>query len=155
MDSKQLLTHFIEPACSLIGLASDEASILLLATAAVESDNGKYVKQIGGPALGWYQMEPATHQDLYDNFLKYKPTLENKLKFLALPGFDRSHQLTVNPLYAAGAARLQYYRVPKPLPEIGVESMWPYYKDHWNSHKGATTYSKWNDAWERFVAPVL
>ena len=47
------------------------AEELLMLTAAHESHLGTYLKQKGGPALGIYQMEPATYRDLHENFLRF------------------------------------------------------------------------------------
>ena len=41
-----------------------------------QESRATYVKQLGnGPALGLAQMEPATHDDIWINFLKYKTAL--------------------------------------------------------------------------------
>lgn len=59
----------------------DNVVNLLLGTMAVESDFGRYVKQIGGgPALGVFQCEPATRRDIDEHYLKYKPELRQQLK---------------------------------------------------------------------------
>ena len=48
-------------------------------TALVESNN-KNVKQYGGgPALGYFQMEPATRKDIFINYILYYPTTLGKL----------------------------------------------------------------------------
>ena len=44
---------------------SDSALIAALMCAAHESHLGKYLKQRNGPALGPYQVEPATHDDTW------------------------------------------------------------------------------------------
>ena len=59
----------IRPALTKINLWSRSAEELVLGTAIVESGL-TYLKQRGeGPALGLWQIEPATHEDLYTNFL--------------------------------------------------------------------------------------
>jgi hypothetical protein len=45
-------------------LASLNAIQLLMGTAAQESHLGTYLKQINGPALGVFQMEPNTEIDI-------------------------------------------------------------------------------------------
>ncbi|WP_295643181.1 hypothetical protein [uncultured Holdemanella sp.] len=50
---------------------SKEIHDIVLETAAVESLRGQLVKQKYGPALGIYQMEPETREDLL-NWLKYR-----------------------------------------------------------------------------------
>ena len=47
---------------------SKNANFLSLCTAAIESNCGYYIKQVGGPALGIWQMEPATRMMRYRYF---------------------------------------------------------------------------------------
>lgn len=54
---RELITHVLKK----YDLHSDNAVELLMLTAAVESNLGHYIKQVGGgPALGIFQCEPAT-----------------------------------------------------------------------------------------------
>ena len=65
-----LLSMVIRPALTKINLWSSSAEELVLGTAIVESGL-TYLKQHGdGPALGLWQIEPATHEDLYTNFVE-------------------------------------------------------------------------------------
>ena len=74
-----LRSMVIRPALTKINLWSRSAEELILGTAIVESGL-TYLKQHGdGPALGLWQVEPATHEDLYTNFLNYRPELGSKL----------------------------------------------------------------------------
>ena len=69
MNSQQLLDYIIKPTLEYMGgnYNSKNAQMLLLSTAAIESKCGYYIKQINGPALGIWQMEPATHTDIMFN----------------------------------------------------------------------------------------
>lgn len=72
---KRLITDVLHG----IGYYSDEAVDLLMLTAAQESEMGRYLYQLGnGPARGIFQMEPATHRCLYENYLKNKSDLVKK-----------------------------------------------------------------------------
>jgi hypothetical protein len=83
------LNNVIRPALHSIGHHSAAAEKLLLATAIQES-HLTHRKQIRGPALSYFQIEPETHQDIWDNFLAYRPTLARKInKLLADPNEDR------------------------------------------------------------------
>ena len=53
----------------------------LLGTARVESDL-RHRRQIGGPALGLFQMEPATHNDIWESYLKYRAQLAERVQKL-------------------------------------------------------------------------
>lgn len=71
-----LLQDVIRPALAVIGLQSVAAEQLLLGTAAAESRLGTYLHQQGnGPALSPWQIEPATHEDVWRNVLAFKPGL--------------------------------------------------------------------------------
>lgn len=59
----------IRPTLVEMGHYSPAAEALLLGTAAHESHGGRYLSQIRGPARGIYQMEPATHDDLWRHYL--------------------------------------------------------------------------------------
>ena len=66
IDRHQLDRDIIEPVLSRLHAASPAARALLLGTAAQESAMGRYIRQLrGGPALGIFQMEPATHDDIW------------------------------------------------------------------------------------------
>lgn len=145
----QLIQYVIRPALSALGtkyfaLAAEQ---LLLATAAQESLCGEYLHQLKGPALGIYQMEPATLYDLYQNYLAY-----NEPDIGAM-----DYQRVIYDLrYATQAARLQYYRHPEALPESGnVDGAWQYYRRYWNSPLGAANYAQFNQRWASYVAPVF
>ena len=85
LSSIHLLDRVIAPALEKIGLWSRAAEELVLGTAIIESGL-TYLKQHGdGPALGLWQVEPATHDDLYTNFLNYRPELGSILMELRAP----------------------------------------------------------------------
>ena len=68
-------TQVIYPALNKMGMWSEAAGELVLGTAIVDS-NLTYLKQHGnGPALGLWQVELATHDNLYANYLNYRPEI--------------------------------------------------------------------------------
>lgn len=122
----------------------------------MESDCGKYlVQRGGGPALGIYQMEPATHADLWNKYIVRKYAIEKHLKYTKIPGWDGLTQLKVNPVYATAMARIQYYRRPEKLPEIDKVSMWKYYKQFYNTPLGKSDPITWGEKWDKYVVLVL
>lgn len=147
MNPQQLYTHVIMPALVALGhrYATDQAAQLLLATAAQESHCGEYIHQIGGPALGIYQMEPATHDDLWLNYISYRPAVMAE-------GQALDARLIYDLRYATQCARLQYYRFPDPLPAVNdVGGMWSLYKKRWNTPLGAATREQFVSNWARYV----
>lgn len=109
---------------------------LLVGTAAVES-GGIAVRQYGsGPACGYWQMEPATADDIFDNWLRYRVRIAEFVKRIQ-GSQTREYALTFNPLYAAIMARLHYRRVRDPLPaENDFAGLAEYWKVHYNTEQG-------------------
>jgi hypothetical protein len=137
----QFLTFIIRPVLQDLGLASPAAERLLLGTAAIESDCGTYLSQYpAGPGLGIFQMELATIHDLYTNFLAYRPQYRSLADRWKGATVARSLAVIGNLHYATALARLQYYRVPAPLPDADdLEGLGAYYKQYWNTEKGKAT----------------
>ena len=136
-DLRQLV---IRPTLRHIGLWSESAENLLMGTAAQETLLGRYLKQINGVALGLFQMEPATHEDLYDNYLFYHADLEDVIHGLLAPRVRMLDQLVWNLAYATACCRIQYYRFPEPLPAAhDIDGLAMYWKTRWNTVEGKGT----------------
>ena len=144
MLASQTLALVIRPALEKLSLWSLSAEELVLGTAIVESGL-TYLKQHGdGPALGLWQVEPATHDDLYTNFLNYRPELGGKLIELRAAGLSLDENLATNLMYGAAVCRLCYYRKPDALPEAGdIEGQASFWKEHYNTIFGKGTVSKY------------
>ena len=84
IDKTQLRT-LVKDVLTFLNLHSQAAEDLVMGTIAQESRMGTYIRQLGnGPALGISQMEPATHNDIWNNFLAYKEPLSTLLWTLSL-----------------------------------------------------------------------
>lgn len=115
---------------------SEDAVELLMLTAAKESNLGTYIKQIRGPALGVFQMEPATAKDHLEGFLAKRPELKERI--LGLMAKDMKTDLHLNLMFQIAMARLHYFRKPHGLPSASdVGSMAEYWKQHYNTYLGA------------------
>ena len=114
IDRRQLLDLVVRPALIEIGLLSDNALGLIMGTAAIES-GFVHLAQLGGPALGLWQMEPATHNDIFANYLEYRPTLR---KMVCGAGSPEALRLIYDLRYACKLARIQYLRAPEPIPAV-------------------------------------
>lgn len=151
IDLIQFRDLIVVPAIKGIGLHSEAAVELLLGTAIQES-NVQYLQQIGGgPALGLFQMEPATYEDIWENFLQYRPELAKKL--LAMTKYpSQPNEVVGNLWYAAAMCRVHYFRVPDALPEAGdIEGMAEYWKEHYNTHLGAGDEEEYIENWYTVV----
>ena len=105
-----LLSMVIRPALSKINLWSPSAEELVLGTAIVESGLTYLRQHNDGPALGLWQVEPSTQNDLYTNFLNYRPELGSQLMELRAPNLSMDENLATNLMYGAAVCRLCYYR---------------------------------------------
>jgi len=149
-----LREYVIKPTLEYIGLYSLAAENLLLGTAAQESKLGTYLHQReAGPALGIYQMEPATHRDIWDNWLAHRPELAGRVKQLIAPWPSPfSQQLVTNLSYATAMCRLHYRRVHDPLPpEDDIEALADYWKRHYNTSAGKGTVEQYLRSWEMLI----
>lgn len=118
---------------------NQDAVELLLGTAAQESAYGKYIRQIGGgPALGKFQMEPATFNDIVKNYLKYHPDIAAKIKSICHVNVFNSIDLINNDRLAICMCRVHYLRVKYALPTSTVRYA-AYWKLFYNTRKGKGT----------------
>lgn len=147
------LNHIIRPSLGCIGLSTPAACELLLGTALVESGLLHRRQLGGGPARGFFQMEPATHDDIWTNFLNYRSQLAGSVaSLLSSPGADKHTELETNDRYACAMARVHYARAPAPLPRAGdVVGMARYWKQYYNTLLGAGTESKYTRKWTAVI----
>lgn len=144
------------------GLDGEAAVELLLGTAAVESGFRALDQITGsgdrvlGPAYGLFQIEPASLDDLHDNFLRYRPSLAARLRGLAADWPAPAMQLCTNLAYAAAVARLLYYRSSVRLAAPGdVEGHGRVWKQVYNTAKGKGRAEDFVTTYRRLVAPFL
>ena len=119
MNSYDFLKGVIAPVLKHMDMDSPDARKLILGTAMAES-NLEYLYQIGGgPALGLFQMEPTTHEDIWLNYLTHRKDIQMKLVDLCYPAKigNGPEQLIGNHCYAAAMARIHYWRHSDPLPD--------------------------------------
>lgn len=116
IDPKQFVERVIRPVLIQAGLYAPWAERLVLGTALVESGLTWLAQTPRGPALGVYQMEPATHDDIWKNYLAYKPRLNAAARrwsaASSVPGMTRpdAAELVGNLNYATVMCRLHYLR---------------------------------------------
>ena len=160
MQAQQLLDYIIKPTLEYIGgnYNSKNAQMLLLATAAIESDCGYYIKQVNGPALGIWQMEPATHNDIWAECDALYSDLGQRLAELSVKGLyvkekgihDGADDLINSPVYACAMARLKYSMDKGPLPDHKeIFEIYRYYKRIYNTPLGASAFEKFQAAWKK------
>lgn len=150
---EQLRELVIKPTLTDMVMYSEDAMELLVFTCAVESEGGTYLKQIHGPALGIYQMEPETYNDIWANFLKGNNSILLRLisnfGIVNMPSEDR---MIYDLRFATAMVRLHYLRVPANLPDKdNVEAIWKYYKAHYNTYLGKADKTKSLKLYQEFI----
>lgn len=128
----------IEKALAKFQLPDSEAVVrLLLMIAAHESGGFLFCRQKGGPALGIFQMEPAT----------YAAVLEYLTRTGKFPAISRSlppERMVTDVEFAAAIARVYLYMHKEPLPEADdFEGMARYAKKYWNTDAGKASAEKY------------
>lgn len=157
----------VRPTLELLGRWSPAAENLVMGTIAQESVIGTthYLKQASGPALGICQVEPATHEDNWVNYLRYrmeKGQPGGKVSRLVpawakeegnlVDGFKYpSHLLLITSLeYNVAHCRLKYLRVPEPLPaEDDLDGMARYWDKYYNANPDHGFPENWIAAYRR------
>ena len=147
----------IRPVLVKLGLGGQAAEELLLGTAVQESLNFQYRTQVGGgPAKGYFQMEPSTHDDIWENYLKYRQKLSQDVNsFLPSKNPNKIMELENNDKYAAAMARIHYMRVAAPLPKAGdVIAQANYWKQYYNTSLGKGKPHEYVEKWKKYVLGV-
>lgn len=150
MDKYYMKTT-IELALMQTDTYSQQAFDLLMGTSAHESFGWRYRRQLGnGPALGFFQMEPFTHDDCWSNFLQYNPILGQKILFVSGLSFPDASAMETNDIYAACMARVKFLRDPQPIP-FDLYGQAEYWKRVYNTHLGRGTVEEYINHYQTFV----
>ena len=92
-----------------------------------------------GPARGIFQMEPATHDDIW----RYLDRPKNRILREIVESMGASEdELVYNLRYATAMARIKFWYVPESLPET-IEGQAEYYKTYYNTAGGAGSVEKY------------
>jgi hypothetical protein len=150
-------TNVVRPVLQRLALWSQVAENLLVGTALQESLLTFNTQQGGGPALGYFQCEPFTHDDIWNNYLKYRATLSSKVRsFIQNDDGTTPPDANImieNPYYACAIARIKYLRAPSALPSNpdDIQSLGEYYKRWYNTPLGAATVDQFVEKYKKFA----
>ena len=153
----KFLEHIIRPTLAHLAtvdprLGSRASEQLMLGTAIAESRLNRIHQVGGGQALSFFQIEPATFDDIYNRYLRARLPLLIAVQDLRLPALTADEQLAGNPFFACGIARTKYWAIPHPIPEAGdLDAMGRYYKHYFNTGGGAGSASGWAFLYRKYV----
>jgi hypothetical protein len=157
MNVRQFRDLVVRPTLAALDLPGGlVAEKLVLGTAAQESDGLECLAQLGGgPALGLYQMEPATFRDLWDRYLPGHTELLRRVQRLLAPEPEPLQQLVSNLRFATAMCRIRYLERPFRMPlraDVGIlANLWKY---NYNTLKGAGTVEEFERHYARYVATI-
>ena len=120
------------------GYYSDEALNLIFRTGMAETKYKALKQYSGGPAIGFFQIEPDTLNDTMVNYVSYRPALENCLKGLGLDQKDMEFSVLTNIALQVAFCRIHYRRNPHKIPET-LEEQAKYWKEYYNTKLGKGT----------------
>lgn len=145
MNKNQLTELVIIPTLKQIPNGYLDAAVLAIQMIiAHESKGGEYIAQIKGPALGVIQMEPATHDDVWNNgdsIYKNAELLKIVTPGLGVKNIPKPERLIYDLRYNVFMARQKLFMVSEALPK-DPEDMAVYLKKYWNG-TGKATASKY------------
>jgi len=100
------------------GFHSEAAENLMLWTAMTES-NLEYLHQLRGPAIGLWQVEPATHEATWHYISRY-PEFASLVRSFSCEKYTmpEAEEMHGNLYYNCAIARIKYWTIPKPLPHF-------------------------------------
>lgn len=148
----QFLDLVVGPTLAHLEMDGDAARALLMGTAMQESALS-WLAQVRGPALGIFQMEPATFFDIRHSWLPARPAVRAKVQDLSTG--TKPEEMVWNLRLAAAMCRLQYRRHAEPLPAADdVRGLAAYWKRYYNTPRGAGTVEQFLASYERVRSVV-
>ena len=146
-QARQYQLYIVRPVLSHMGVKFEglAAERLLVGTMLTESGGGfidqkQKANDVLGPAVGLWQMEKITHDDIWTNYLGHRIELHQRIGGLLSPWPRKFEQLAGNNFYACAMARLKYWRAKFPLPDADdLEGLANYWKMVYNSEQGKGT----------------
>jgi hypothetical protein len=117
-----------------------------------------HLKQLSGPALGIYQIEPATHDDNWITYLNSRPDKAEYMHRLMRPrAFDSPQafheELVDNLRYATAQARLKFWRreIAWPTNPKDIEALGVIWDQAYNANPNKGTVTEFVKQFPKFI----
>ena len=151
-DINQFRQDILSPTLEALQIRDLSFKELLVFTCAVESAGGTYVRQIKGPALGIYQIEPNTFTDLWHNYILRKPDIVNLLSLnLGLHRMPELDEIITDLKLATALCALLYKYRKAQINSFHPEDLWSVYKPLYNTEKGSANKEDAIAAYYKFI----
>ena len=147
IDASQMREVITDTLNALGSKYADPKAIELVYNTGLVESKYVYIKQIKGPAVGHFQIEPWVGVSTCNDYLKFRESLMKKVaevcyldwSYFINPNEDDWRKILMTNLTAQIIfCRLHYWRVPKSLPRT-LEEQATYWKRYYNTAKGAGT----------------
>ncbi len=130
-----------------MNMNSKEAQEMIFRTGMAETGYKAIEQYGGGPAVGFFQVEPATINDTMENYVAYRSEIKENLAGLGYKKNDSTIIVTGNIFLQIAFCRLKYRRDRHSLPKCGdLEAQAKYWKRVYNSYKGKGTIEHFMEA---------
>lgn len=151
MSIDQIIKDYINPGLDLLpdDMSSKEAMVMIIAIGLQESLL-KHTKQIGGPAVSWWQMEKGGG---IKGVLRHPASANHADDVCRMRGVaalpDAVYAaLEHDQILGSAFARLLLWTDPKPLPDVGeVEQAWNLYLRVWRPGAAKRQYDQLRAKW--------
>lgn len=166
LNVRQLRDFVVRPVLAQLGLPGARAAEQLVLGTAAQESGFEHIDQleppgrpaVPGPALGLWQMERLTFNDMWDRFLTStaaRRELRAKVAQLLAPSPAPFEQLCGNLYFAAALCRIRYYERPFRLQEeASVDQLAAWWKAFYNTEQGKGTPAQFIASYRRLVEPV-
>lgn len=147
---RQLIRDTLHP----VHMWNTDAEELLMGTAAQESHLGRFLFQINGPAIGIFQCEPANHDDIWINYLSFRPYLIDNFDFICGVSEPDLNALRGDLRYQILVARVHYLRIKEKLPsstDVFAQSF--YWDRHYNRNPEKGFPEEYRTNYFKYVRP--
>ncbi len=124
---------------------TNEAVNLIYETGMAESGYRALVQKGGGPAISFFQIEPATGRDIFNNYVEFRQPLVEALINFGLDPMNLDFCIKTNIAIAICMCRFHYRRVPSAIPKT-KSGRAKYWKVHYNTMKGKGTTEHYMEA---------
>lgn len=156
MKIDHFIYNIIRPTLKKMDLWSPSAEKLLVMIACHESMGLRYRKQISGPAISFYQIEPKTFDDVWCRFLGARQVKKAAVSQFLPDGVTPLHALATSDEFATAIARMKLWMVPEALPLVSDDKgLAAYAKKYWNSELGKATPEKYLNDFYKYAIDEL
>ncbi len=137
---KRQIKEIISWTLEELNMHSDDAVELIYRTGMAETKYRHLIQMGGGPAVGFFQCEPATMRDIIENYASYRPDIMTKLYALGYDEKDAEMRMMGSIPLQVAFCRLKYRRDKHAIPDLDdIAGQAKYWKRVYNTELGKGT----------------